>query len=176
MKDRAANSAPPYLRSLTGNGGGTGAGLTQGTLLSPLERAIERARADASDLWAARRGYTACSLEPVVARAYDLAGHGGRRSMSGESASEVVWRMRDPQSQHLVYESIQEAALALQDFLFAHRNRLAMGRVLEGTAATRPLPVWRLQGGTAERGSSRWVDVDVDVRETLQVGHGPVPL
>jgi hypothetical protein len=75
-----------------------------------------------------------------------------------------------------VYESIEEAALALQDFLFANQNQLVSGRVLAGTAATRPLHVWQLQGGTAERGSSRRVDVDVDLGQTLQVWHGPVPL
>jgi hypothetical protein len=126
-------------------------------LPSPLERAIELARANSSDRWAARRGYTACSLEPVVAHAYG-------------------WGLRGSQAEQLVYESIEEAALALQDFLFAHQNRLVSGCVLEGTARTRPLPVWRFHGGTLERGSSRLVDVDVDLGETLQVGHGPVPL
>jgi hypothetical protein len=141
--------------------------------MPPLERAIELARANASDLWAARRGYTACSLRPVVARAYDLRGDAGRRGMTGQ---EVAWRLRNPQAQHLVYESIEEAALALQDFLFANQNRLAWGRVLEGTAPTRPLPVWRLRAGTVERGASRCVDLDVDLGQTLLVGHGPVPL
>jgi len=48
--------------------------------------------------------------------------------------------------------------------------------VLDGTAATRPLQVWKLHDDTVERGSSRRVDLDVDLRQTLQVGHGPVPL
>jgi hypothetical protein len=161
MKDVAANAAHRHLRSLAGHGGETPlAGMRASPVLSPLERAVELARANASDLWAARRGYTACSLEPVVARAY----------------REIIWRMRDPQGLHLVYESIEEAALALQDFLFAHQNRLVLGRGLEGTATTRPLPVWRLHGSTVERGSSRCVDVDVDFGQTLHVGHGPVPL
>jgi len=144
--------------------------------MSPLERAIELARADASDLWAARRGYTASSLEPAVARAYDLAAHAGRSGMSGESAKEIAWRMRDQQAQHLVYQSIEEAALALQDFLFAHQNRVATGRVLDVTATTRLLPVWSLHGGTVERRSSRRVAVDVDLGEPLHIGHGPLPL
>jgi hypothetical protein len=177
MKDVSARVAAPHLRSLAGSGGEPHlAGMQASPLLSPLERAIELARANASDLWAARRGYTACSLEPAVARAYDLADHVGRRGVRGESAREISWRMRDLQAQHVVYESIEEAALALQDFLFAHQNQLVMGRVLEGTATTRPLPVWRLHGGAVERGSSRLVDVDVDLGETLQVGYGPVPL
>jgi hypothetical protein len=177
MKDLAANPAPARLRCLTGTGGGQLLeGIQACELVSPLERAIELARADASDRWAARRGYAASSLEPAVARAYDLAGHAGRSGMSGEAAQEITWRRRDPQAQHLVYESIEEAALALQDFLFAHQNRLVTGRVLEGTASTRPLPVWRLHGGTVERRSSRRVDVDLALGETLRVGHGPVPL
>jgi len=176
MKDVAADPAPPRLLSLAGNGGEQHPDIQGCALMSPLERAIELARAGASDLWAARRGYTASSLEPAVARAYDLAGHAGRSGMSGESAREIAWRMRDPQAQHLVYQSIQEAALALQDFLFAHQNRLVAGRVLEGTAATRPLPVWSLHGGTVERRSSRSVDVDIDLGEPLHIGHGPVPL
>jgi len=145
------------LLSLAGNGGEQQAGIQSSALLSPLERAIELARAEASDLWAARRGYAASSLEPVVGRAY-------------------AWRLRDPQATHLVYQSIEEAALALQDFLFAHQNRLATGLVLEGTAATRPLGVWSLHGGTVQRWSSRRVEVDVDLDEPLHIGHGPVPL
>jgi hypothetical protein len=152
------------LVCLPGNGGEQHPGAHGSPLTSPLDRAIELARADASDRWAARRGYTARSLEPPVARAYDLA------------AREIAWRLRAPLTQHLVYLSIEEAALALQDFLFAHQNRLATGRVLEGTAATRPLKVWRLHGGTVERRSSRRVDVDVDLGEPLHIGHGPVPL
>jgi hypothetical protein len=144
--------------------------------MPPLERAIELARANASDLWAARSGYTACSLQPIVARAYDLASYARRRGITGQSATPVAWRRRGPQAQHFVYESIEEAALALQDFLFANQNRLVRGRVLDGPAATRPLPVWRLQDGTVERGSSRRVDLDVDLGQTLLVGHGPVPL
>jgi hypothetical protein len=94
-----------------------------------------------------------------------------------ESIREIIRGRRGPQAPHLVYESIEQAALALQDFLFANQNRLVRGRVLDGTAATRPLHVWKLHGGdTVERGSSRRVDVDVDLGQTLQVGHGPVPL
>jgi len=93
-----------------------------------------------------------------------------------EPVREITRCRQGPQAQHLVYESIEEAALALQDFLFANQNRLVRGRVLVGTAATRPLYVWKLHGDTAERGSSRRVDVDVDLGQTLQVWHGPVPL
>ena len=93
-----------------------------------------------------------------------------------ESIREITRCRRGSQAQYLVYESIEQAALALQDFLFANQNRLVRGRVLDGTAATRPLHVWKLHGDTIERGSSRRVDVDVDLRQTLQVGHGPVPL
>src|SRR5437660_10383151 len=82
MKDVAADPAPPRLLSLAGNGGEQHPDIQGCALMSPLERAIELARAGASDLWAARRGYTASSLEPAVARAYDLAGHAGRSGMS----------------------------------------------------------------------------------------------
>jgi hypothetical protein len=163
MKDVGAGQSHPRLVCIAGNGDEQLLPGNQASLLmSPLERAIELARADASDLWAARRGYTASSLEPEVARAYDLARRARRSGV--------------PRAQHLVYESIEEAALAVQDFLFAHQIRLVPGRVLEGTASTRPLPVWRLHGGTVERRWSRHVDVDVHLRETLQVTHGPVPL
>ncbi|HEY2668009.1 MAG TPA: hypothetical protein VGK51_14340, partial [Actinomycetota bacterium] len=77
--------------------------------------------------------------------------------------------------QYLVYESVEEAALALQDFLFANQNRLAGGRVLNGTAATRPLQVSRLQGDTVEQGSSRRVDLEVGLGQLLKVAYGPVP-
>ena len=177
MKDVAAKPASRHLRSVAGDGGMGPLASTQArSLVLPLERALELARANASDRWAARRGYTAWSLQPVVARAYDLAGHAGRCRMSGEFARKFTWCMRDPRAQHLVYESIEGAALALQDFLFANRNRLASGRVLDGTAATRPLPVWRLHGGTVERATSRRVDLDVDLGPILDVGQGPVPL
>jgi hypothetical protein len=176
LKEVAGTPAPPRLLSLAGNGDEQQPGIQGSALVSPLERAIELARADASDLWAARRGYTASSLEPAVARAYYLAGHAGRSGLWGPSAREIALRMRDPQVQHLVYQSIEEAALALQDFLFAHQNRLVTGRMLEGTAATRPLRVWSLRGGTIERRSSRRVDVDVHLGEPLHIGHGPVPL
>lgn len=177
MKDVAARPGSPRLRSLAGAGGvGTLAGRETRTVVAPLDRALELARANASDLWAARRGYTARSLQPAVARAYDLARRAGRRGMP-ESIREIIRGRRGPQAPHLVYESIEQAALALQDFLFANQNRLVRGRVLDGTAATRPLHVWKLHGGdTVERGSSRRVDVDVDLGQTLQVGHGPVPL
>jgi hypothetical protein len=92
------------------------------------------------------------------------------------SVTEITSRRRGLRAQHLVYESVEEAALALQDFLFANQNRLVRGRMLKGTAATRPLPVWTLHGETAERGSSRRVDLDVDLGQTLKVVHGPVPL
>jgi hypothetical protein len=115
-------------------------------------------------------------LEPVVAHAYEHAGHRGRRRITRRSARKIICRRRDARAQHLVYESIGGAALALQDFLFANQNRLARGRFLEGTAATRPLPVWRLHGDGVERGSSRRVDLDVDLGHILQVGRGPVPL
>ena len=177
MKHAAAKPASFHLRSLTGDGGTRlRTGMQAGPGTPPLERAIELARADASDLWAARRGYTAWSLQPVVARAYDLAGHAGRCRMSGEFARKFTWCMRDPRAQHLVYESIEGAALALQDFLFANQNRLVKGRVLDGTAATRSLPVWRLHAGTVERATSCRVDLDVDLGQTLDIGHGPVPL
>lgn len=122
-----------------------------------VERVVELARAHASDAWAERRGYTARSLQPVVAEAY-------------------AWSMEGTEPSHLIYESIEEAALALQDFLYANQNRLARGRLLGGVAATRPLPVWRVQGDITDRGSSRLVDVDVDLGDTLNLGHGPVPL
>lgn len=176
MKDVAARPGSRRLRSVPGAGGvGALAGRETRPFVSPLERALELARANASDLWAARRGYTARSLQPAVARAYDLAPHAGRRGMP-EPVREITRCRQGPQAQHLVYESIEEAALALQDFLFANQNRLVRGRVLVGTAATRPLYVWKLHGDTAERGSSRRVDVDVDLGQTLQVWHGPVPL
>lgn len=141
-----------------------------------MERVIEVARARASDAWAARRGYTARSLEPVVARAYDAAGIAGHFGAKSTSAEEVAWVMHDAKPPHIRYESIEQAALALQDFLFANQNRLAKGRLLAGVTATRPLPVWRLCGETVDRGSSRLVDVDVDLGDTLGLGHGPVPL
>ncbi|HEX9314478.1 MAG TPA: hypothetical protein VGA71_03565 [Actinomycetota bacterium] len=176
MNDVAARPVRPQLRSVAGAGGvGALAGGETRTVVSPLERALERARANASDLWAARRGYTARSLQPALARACDLAPHAERRGMP-QSIREITRGRRGPHAQHLVYESIEEAALALQDFLFANQNRLVRGRVLDGTAATRPLQVWKLDGDTAERGSSRRVDLDVDLGQTLQVGHGPVPL
>ena len=176
MKDMAAKPASRHLRSVAGDGGmGPLADTQARPLVLPLERALELARANASDRWAARRGYTAGSLQPAVARAYDLARHAGRRGIS-ESVREINRCRRRPQAQHLVYESIEEAALALQDFLFANRNRLASGRVLDGTAATRPLPVWRLHGSTVERATSRRVDLDVDLGPILDVGQGPVPL
>ena len=176
MKHAAAKPASFHLRSLTGDGGTRlRTGMQAGPGTPPLERAIELARADASDLWAARRGYTARSLQPALARACDLAPHAERRGMP-QSIREITRCRRGPHAQHLVYESIEEAALALQDFLFANQNRLVRGRVLDGTAATRPLQVWKLDGDTAERGSSRRVDLDVDLGQTLQVGHGPVPL
>ena len=176
MNDVTATSASRHLRSLAGVGGvGALAGREARTVASPLERALELARANASDLWAARRGYTARSLQPALARACDLAPHAERRGMP-QSIREITRGRRGPHAQHLVYESIEEAALALQDFLFANQNRLVRGRVLDGTAATRPLQVWKLDGDTAERGSSRRVDLDVDLGQTLQVGHGPVPL
>lgn len=175
MKDVAARPASPHLRSVAGSGGvGAVAGREPCTPVSPLERALELARANASDLWAARRGYTACSLQPVVARAYEVARRARRRGMPG-SVRDITSRRRGPRAQHLVYESVEEAALALQDFLFANQNRLVRGRV-EGTAATRPLPVWKLQGETAERGSSRRVDLDIDLGDIVKVSHGPVPL
>ena len=177
MKDVAAKPASRHLRSLAGDGGMGPLASTQArSLVLPLERVLELARANASDRWAARRGYTASSLQPVVARAYDLAGHAGRCRMSGEFARKFTWCMRDPRAQHLVYESIEGAALALQDFLFANQNRLVKGRLLDGTAATRPLPVWRLHAGTVERATSCRVDLDVDLGQTLDIGHGPVPL
>ena len=176
MKDVAARPASPHLRSVAGSGGvGALAGREARTLVSPLERALELARANASDLWAARRGYTARSLQPAVARAYEVARQAGRRGMPG-SVTDITSRRRGPRAQHLAYQSVEEAALALQDFLFANQNRLVTGRVLHGTAATRPLPVWKLHGDTVERGSSRRVDLDVDLGETLKVSHGPVPL
>ena len=176
MNDVTATSASRHLRSLAGVGGvGALAGREARTVASPLERALELARANASDLWAARRGYTARSLQPAVARAFDLARHAGRGGMP-ESIREITSCRRGRQAEHLVYESIEEAALALQDFLFANQNRLVRGHVLDGTAATRPLQVWKLHGDTVERGSSRRVDLDVDLGQTLQVGHGPVPL
>ncbi|HEY2666347.1 MAG TPA: hypothetical protein VGK51_05880, partial [Actinomycetota bacterium] len=139
MKDVAARPASPHLRSVDGAGGfGGRAGEEACPAVSPLERALELARARASDLWAARRGYTASSLQPAVAHARDVARHPGRRGMSG-SVTEITALRRAPQ--YLVYESVEEAALALQDFLFANQNRLAGGRVLNGTAATRPLQV-----------------------------------
>ena len=49
-------------------------------------------------------------------------------------------------------------------------------RLLDGTAATRPLPAWRLHAGTVERATSCRVDLDVDLGQTLDIGHGPVPL
>ena len=135
MKDVAAKPASRHLRSLAGDGGMGPLASTQArSLVLPLERALELARANASDRWAARRGYTAFSLQPVVARAYELA---GRCRMSGEFARKFTWCMRDARAQHLVYESIEGAALALQDFLFANQNRLVKGRLLDGTAATR---------------------------------------
>jgi hypothetical protein len=140
-----------------------------------MERVVELARANASDAWAERRGYTARSLEALVAETYDAAGLAGFDA-GGRSAEEVAWSMRGTHPLHLVYESIGEAALALQDFLFANQNRLAKGRLLGGITATRPLPVWRLEGDTVDRGSSRLVDVDIDLGETLCLGHGPVPL
>ena len=177
MKDVAVRPGSPRLRSVAGAGGvGTLAGRETRTVVSPLDRALELARANASDLWAARRGYTARSLQPAVARAYDLARRAGRHGMP-ESIREITRCRRGPHAQHLVYESIEQAALAVQDFLFANQNRIVRGRMLDGTAATRPLHVWKLHGGdTVERGSSRRVDIDVDLGQPLQVGHGPVPL
>jgi hypothetical protein len=114
-------------------------------------------------------------LQLAVARAYEVARQAGRRGMPG-SVTDITSRRRGPRAQHLVYESVEEAALALQDFLFANQNRLVAGRVVHGTAATRPLPVWKLHGDTVERGSSRRVDLDIDLGQTLKVAHGPVPL
>ena len=103
MKDVAARPGSPRLRSVAGAGGvGALAGREARTVVSPLERALELARANASDLWAARRGYTAWSLQPVVARAYDLAGHAGRCRMSGEFARKFTWCMRDPRAQQVI--------------------------------------------------------------------------
>jgi len=141
-----------------------------------IERIVELARANASDAWAARRGYTARLLEPIVAAAYDATGFVGHFDAKGKSAAEVAWGIQGTHCDHLVYESIEQAAFALQDFLFANQNRLVRGRLLGGITPTRPLSVWKLHDGRVNRCSSRLVDIDVDLGSTLCLGHGPVPL
>ncbi|HYR63162.1 MAG TPA: hypothetical protein VET24_11105 [Actinomycetota bacterium] len=177
MKDITAGPAQDQ-RSLPGSadpGDGCPAVMQEPQPVAPIERVIEVARARASDAWAERRGFTARSLEPVVARGNDAAVHVGCPGVQGLSAQEVAGSMRGRHHDHTVYESIEEAALALQDFLFAHQNRLARGRKLGGCATTRPLPVWRLHRGSVDQGSSRRVEIDLDLGETLYLGRGPVP-